>query len=149
MPIIKKSAIVPYTAEQMYRLVDNIEDYPQFLPWCKHADVLYAIKMKFMLASLLLGVELKNRFQPVTVSKHNKMIEMRLKEGPFEHLEGFWRFEALGDEGCKISFDLEFEFSTKLLSMMLGPIFTQMTGSLVEAFSERAQQLYGKVENGS
>ena len=71
------------------------------------------------------------------------MIEIRLEEGPFHHLEGFWRFEALGDEACKVSYDMEFEFSGKLLSMSMGPMFSQVAESLVDSFCQRAKNIYG------
>ncbi|PWV60488.1 polyketide cyclase/dehydrase/lipid transport protein [Plasticicumulans acidivorans] len=79
-----------------------------------------------------------NRMQP------NKMIEMRLVDGPFRRLEGFWRFESLGEGACKISLDLEFEFSNSLLKIAIGPIFNQIANSLVDAFCKRAVDLYGR-----
>jgi ribosome-associated toxin RatA of RatAB toxin-antitoxin module len=72
----------------------------------------------------------------------NKMIEIRLVDGPFSHLEGFWRFDEV-EEGSKISFDLEFEFAGKMLSMLLGPVFEQVTDKMVDAFCARAETLYG------
>lgn len=73
----------------------------------------------------------------------NKMIEIRLVDGPFSHLEGFWRFDSVGD-GCRISFDLEFEFAGRMMSMLLGPIFEQITDKMVDSFQERARAMYGE-----
>ena len=69
---------------------------------------------------------------------------MRLVEGPFKHLEGFWRFDSLGEQACKVSLDLEFEFSNRLVGMAMGPVFSQIANTLVDAFSKRAEQVYGK-----
>ncbi|RMD79260.1 MAG: type II toxin-antitoxin system RatA family toxin, partial [Gammaproteobacteria bacterium] len=73
-----------------------------------------------------------------------KMIEMRLVEGPFRHLQGFWRFEPVGEGGCRVSLDLEFEFASRLMGLALGPVFHQIANTLVEAFSQRAAQVYGR-----
>ena len=72
------------------------------------------------------------------------MIEMRLEQGPFKHLQGFWRFDTLGERACKVSLDLDFEFSNKLVGMAMGPIFSQIANTLVDAFSKRAVDVYGK-----
>ena len=69
---------------------------------------------------------------------------MRLVEGPFRQLEGFWRFETLGEKGCKILLDLEFEFSNRILKLTVGPIFDQIANTLVDAFCKRAIDVYGK-----
>ena len=74
----------------------------------------------------------------------NKMIEMRLVEGPFKCLEGFWRFDPLGEEGCKVSLDLEFEFASRMLGVVVGPVFNQVANSLVDSFQKRAVEIYGK-----
>jgi ribosome-associated toxin RatA of RatAB toxin-antitoxin module len=72
------------------------------------------------------------------------MIEVRLEEGPFQHLQGFWRFDALGDDGCKVLLDLEFEFASRVLRMVVGPVFNQVANSLVDSFQKRAVDVYGK-----
>jgi len=74
--------------------------------------------------------------------QQNKMIEIRLIDGPFKHLEGFWRFDPTESGGCQISFDLEFEFAGGLFSMLLGPVFEQVTNKMVDAFCQRAEELY-------
>jgi ribosome-associated toxin RatA of RatAB toxin-antitoxin module len=72
-----------------------------------------------------------------------KIIEVQLIDGPFKHLHGFWRFEPLGDNGCKVTLDMEYEFSSKLLGLAIGPVFTQIANTLVDAFCKRAESLYG------
>lgn len=144
MTVISRSALVPYGADKMYALVDDIPSYPRFLPWCRSAEEV-SRSVDEVEASLELakgGVQksftTRNRLQK------NKMIEMRLVEGPFKHLEGFWRFDALDENACKVSLDIEFEFSSRILSVTLGPVFAQITNSLIDAFLKRAQDLYGR-----
>lgn len=144
MPIINKSALVPYTAVEMYTLVDDIEAYPDFLPWCGGTKELERNEDEVKASILLSRSGIKKTFTTLNRLQHGKMIEMRLVEGPFRHLEGFWRFESLGESASKIMFDIEFEFSNKLLSMTVGPVFSQITNTMVDAFSTRAIDIYGK-----
>ena len=144
MPSINKSALVPYSAAGMYDLVNDIESYADFLPWCRRSTImeqgedLIRASIEIAYKSLNKAFTTQNRLQ------RNKMIEMRLVEGPFKHLEGFWRFEALDEQACKVSLDLEFEFSSKLVGLAMGPIFTQIANTLVDSFVQRANDVYGK-----
>ncbi len=144
MPIINKSALVPYTALEMYKLVDDIEAYPAFLPWCGGTEVIERNEDEVKASILLSRSGIKKTFTTLNRLQHGKMIEMRLVEGPFRHLEGFWRFESLSDTASKIMFDIEFEFSNKLLAMTVGPVFSQITNTMVDAFTTRAVDVYGK-----
>jgi len=144
MPVINKSALVPYTAQEMYRLVDDINAYPDFLPWCGDAKVLERDEDEVKASILLSRSGLKKSFTTLNRLQSGKMIEMRLVEGPFSHLQGFWRFERLSDDASKIMFDIEFEFSSKLLAMTVGPVFSQITNTIVDAFTKRAIEIYGK-----
>lgn len=144
MPTIRKTALVPYSAAEMFALVNDIEAYPSFLPWCRSARVL-AVNGDELRASLELSkgavhksFTTKNRIQK------NKMIEMRLENGPFRRLEGFWRFDPLDERACKISMDMEFEFSSVLLSAAIGPLFSQICNTLVDCFHKRAREIYGQ-----
>ncbi len=142
MTTISRSALVPFTPAEMYALVDDIEAYPRFLPWCRSAEVIArsADEVRAMLELSKGGVHRSftthNRMQP------DKLIEIRLVDGPFRHLNGFWRFEALGDEGCRVSLDMDFEFANALLDMMIAPVFNPIVNSLVDAFHERARAVY-------
>ena len=144
MPIINKSALVPYTAHEMYSLVDDIEAYPEFLPWCGASEVLKRDEDEVRASILLSRSGLNKSFTTLNRLQSGKMIEMRLIEGPFRHLEGFWRFESLSESASKIMFDIEFEFSNKLLAMTVGPVFSQVTNTIVDAFTKRAVEIYGK-----
>lgn len=144
MTSIRKSALVPYTPEEMFTLVDDIESYPRFLPWCRNACVISRTEDEVRATIELSKGGVEKAFTTCNRNQHNKMIEMRLVEGPFKHLEGFWQFDPLGADGCKISFDLEFEFSSRMLGMVIGPVFSQIANSLVDAFHKRAVAVYGK-----
>ena len=142
MTTISRSAIVPYSTEQMYVLVNDINSYPQFLPWCRETTILsqspdeVTARVTISKGGLNKSFTTRNRLLP------NKMIEMRLILGPLHHLEGFWRFQALGDSASKVSLDIDFEFSNRILSKTMGPLFNHITIILVDAFTKRAQQVY-------
>lgn len=144
MTSISKSALVPYSPAQMFALVDGIEVYPEFLPWCRATQVLSRTDDEVRATIALSKGGVEKAFTTCNRNQKNKMIEMRLVEGPFKRLEGFWRFDALGDEGCKVSFDLEFEFASRMLDMVVGPVFSQIANSLVDSFHRRAVEVYGK-----
>ena len=144
MPIINKSALVPYTALEMYTLVDDIVAYPEFLPWCGASEVIERNEDEVKASILLSRSGLNKSFTTLNRLQSGKMIEMRLVEGPFRHLQGFWRFESLNESASKIMFDIEFEFSNKLLAMTVGPVFSQITNTIVDAFTKRAVEVYGK-----
>lgn len=142
MTIVNKSALVPYSPRRMFDLVNDVAAYPEFLPWCKTAEILEQSKDELTARLLLAKGGIKKSFITKNRMQTGKMIEIRLLEGPFKHLQGFWRFEALGADGCKISLDMEFEFTNILLSMTVGPVFNQIANSLVDAFTKRAGQVY-------
>lgn len=141
---IHKSALVAYTPAEMFALVSDIESYPQFLPWCRAARVLWHGEDELKASIEMAKGSLQKSFTTHNRHQQNKMIEMRLIEGPFKRLEGFWRFDPLGDRACKVSLDLEFEFASRMLALMVGPVFSQIANTLVDAFQQRAVQVYGK-----
>ncbi|HCK80183.1 MAG TPA: type II toxin-antitoxin system RatA family toxin [Candidatus Competibacter sp.] len=144
MATVNKSALVLYSAAEMYGLVENIEAYPQFLPWCRSAHILSrgADEVRATIEMAKSGVHKSfttcNRMQP------NKMIDIRLLEGPFKRLQGYWRFEPLRADASKVSLDMEFEFANTLLRVAVEPVFKQIANSLVDAFCKRAVDLYGQ-----
>lgn len=144
MTVISRSALVSFSAENMFDLVDNIETYPAFLPWCKSTTIHNRDADEVRASIELSKAGIHKTFSTVNRTQRGKIIEMRLLEGPFKHLEGFWRFETLSDTASKVSLDIEFEFSSKLLDMTVGPVFGQICNSLVDAFVKRAQELYGR-----
>lgn len=143
MTIVKKSRTVAFSCEQMYGLVNDVEHYAQFLPYCSESIVHHRDNDEVQ-ATLVIGAAgMSKSFTTRNRLQSNKMIEIRLVDGPFSHLEGFWRFDEVAD-GCKISFDLEFEFAGRMISMLLGPVFEQVTDKMVDAFCDRAEVMYGK-----
>ncbi|HHM05531.1 MAG TPA: type II toxin-antitoxin system RatA family toxin [Gammaproteobacteria bacterium] len=143
MTTINRNALVPYSPAQMFDLVNDVEAYPRFLPWCTGAQVLRRDEDEVQARLELAKGGMEKSFTTLNRLQKDKMIEMRLVEGPFRHLEGFWRFQSLGGQGCKVSLDLEFEFANKLLSLALGPMFTQIANTLVDSFCARAADVYG------
>ncbi len=143
MTALSRSALVPYSAAQMFALVDDVDSYSDFLPWCSAARVTSRNRDEVRATIELSRGGVRKAFTTVNRLQHNKMIEIRLVEGPFHHLEGFWRFDEL-ENGCKVSLDMDFEFSSRMVKLVVGPVFHQVAGSLVDAFVERAHDLYGK-----
>ena len=144
MTTIHKQALVSYSARQMYDLVNDIDSYADFLPWCGGSRVLSRDDDQIRATVEIAHGSLRKAFTTRNRLQKDKMIEMRLENGPFKHLEGFWRFDSLGEQACKVSLDLEFEFSNRLVGLAMGPIFTQIANTLVDAFCKRAVGVYGK-----
>ena len=143
MELIDRSALVPYTADEMYALVSDIISYPQFLPWCSGTQILsqqgeeLCARIGFSVSGVSQSFTTRNRLQP------GKEIAMQLVDGPFSNLEGRWRFDPLGDAGCKISLLLEYDFSSKMVGLVVGPVFNKIANTLVDAFQKRAVEIYG------
>lgn len=144
MTVVKKTRLVPYSCEKMYSLVNDIESYADFLPYFVSSVVHHQDADEVQATLTISAAGVHKSFTTRNRLQCNKMIEMRLVDGPFSHFEGFWRFDET-PEGCIVSLDLEFEFAGRLFSMLLGPIFEQVTDSLVDAFCERAEKIYGQI----
>jgi ribosome-associated toxin RatA of RatAB toxin-antitoxin module len=144
MTTISRNSLVMYTPEQMYELVNDVAAYPSFLPWCRDSKII-SDNDNVICATLDLS---KGGLHHVFSTRNNltpgKAIDIELIDGPFKHLEGHWQFVMIGDnQGCRVQLDMDFEFSNRLISMALGPVFTQISGSLVDAFCKRANDIYG------
>lgn len=144
MHVLKRNAIVPYSARQMFELVNAIEEYPRFLPWCNSSKVLNRTEEE-VVASLEIswkGIHknftTRNRLYP-----YHKM-DIDLVNGPLQHLEGIWHFQVLDEMACKVSLDLEFEFAGGFIDRFFQPVFQHIANTLVESFCKRAAELYGK-----
>jgi ribosome-associated toxin RatA of RatAB toxin-antitoxin module len=145
VPLISRNALVPYSVEEMYQLVAAVETYPEFLPWCRATKVLSRTDDEVKASIEIAKGALNKSFTTINRMQKNKMIEMHLLQGPFKHLEGFWRFDALKTEqASKISFDLDFEFESKIMAFAAGAVFNQIANSMVDAFSKRAVEVYGE-----
>jgi len=140
---VDRSILVPYKAEEMFALVDDVAAYPEFLPWCTAAEV-KSRSDDTVEASLELQKGVVNkRFTTRNLRKPFDSIDLALVGGPFKTLRGGWRFMDLGDTGCKVSLNLEFEFESRLLDMLFGAYFEENCNSLVDAFSKRAATVFG------
>lgn len=140
---VDRSALVPYKAQEMFVVVDDVAAYPEFLPWCKSAEV-HSCSGDIVEATL----ELQKGAVSKTFTTRNsrrkfESIDLSLVGGPFKHLSGAWHFKELGDDGCRVSLELEFEFESRLLDMVFGSFFEEICNSLVDAFSKRAASVYG------
>lgn len=144
MKKIARSAIVEHGAAQVYALVEDIESYPRFLPWCLSARVQERDSTE-TLASLEVGMRsLRQSFTTRNTNDPGLSIRMRLVEGPFRHFAASWRFDALGPGACRIEFALEYEFSSRSIGKLLGPLFDHIANAMVDAFSRRAEQVYAR-----
>ena len=143
MAEIEKSVLVGYSARQMFALVDNVADYPKFLPWCGGTSVISQDETTTHATVKIDYHHVKHSFTTENKRHPPDLIEMTLLDGPFEHLDGHWRFIQLSDDACKIEFRLHYTFSHKLLEMLVGPVFHMIANSFVESFIERADSIYG------
>jgi ribosome-associated toxin RatA of RatAB toxin-antitoxin module len=139
---VSRSALVPYTAAQMYALVKDVEAYPSFLPWCNDAEV-HVRQPDFIEASLELHRRgISKRFRTRNALQENVSLGIELLGGPFRCLSGGWQFQQLGDAGSKVSLELEFEFESRATELIFGRFFESTCNSLVDSFTDRAAQMY-------
>ena len=143
MTTITRSALVMYTADQMFDLVNDVRRYPEFLNGCERTEVL-AEGNDFIEATLTIAkAGIKQSF-----STHNQLerpfrMHMTLLDGPFTRFEGIWHFDALSEEACKVSLDMDFEVANKVTGIALGAVFKQVANMMVDAFVKRANEVYG------
>jgi ribosome-associated toxin RatA of RatAB toxin-antitoxin module len=123
----------------MFVLVDDVEAYPEFLPWCNDTEVHNRTDDTVDATLELHKGSLSNHFTTRNTRREFESIELELIGGPFRQLQGGWQFTEIGEEGCKVTLELEFEFENKLIDMMFGAFFEDTCNSLVDAFTKRAQ----------
>jgi ribosome-associated toxin RatA of RatAB toxin-antitoxin module len=142
MAQISRSALVPYSAEQMYRLVNDVDAYPEFLPGCTGSRVLDNNGDQMTAAVDVSKAGISKTFTTRNTLISNQSILMQLVDGPFRKLTGGWHFTSLGDDACKVELSLDFEFTNMLVEMAFGRIFKELANSMVQAFSQRAKEVY-------
>ncbi|HEX8405636.1 MAG TPA: type II toxin-antitoxin system RatA family toxin [Duganella sp.] len=143
MAVVHKSVFLGYSAQQMFDLVANIDDYPKFLPWCSGVEIRERTG-NVVVASI--GINYHGVRQSFTTSNENtppSTINMKLVDGPFKYLDGVWTFKALREDACKIELDMRYEFSGTLLDKLIGPVFGMIANSMVDSFCKRAETVYG------
>jgi ribosome-associated toxin RatA of RatAB toxin-antitoxin module len=144
MAEVVKSVLVPYSTFEMFELVDKVEEYPQFLPWCGGTE-LHLRDERVTEATIHINyLHVKQHFTTQNTKMPGEEMLIRLKSGPFRKLEGYWRFKALAETACKVEFVLHYEFSSSLLEKVLGPVFGMLTNGLVDAFVYRAEKVFGE-----
>ena len=147
MKKLLKSVLIWYSPEEMFRLVTDVDEYKNFLPWCHQSKVLQSSGLE-MDAEVGIGMAGLNQVF-VTHNTHieNREVHMKLIKGPFSNLDGTWTFEPVGDNSqraCKVTLSLEYGFSSATLAAVVGPVFDKIAASLVDAFVKRAEQVYGE-----
>jgi len=140
---VKRSALVAQPASAMFALINDIESYPQFVPGVTHARVESRGDREIVAT---LGVKrgaMKAEFTTRNILEPDSRIVMKRVRGPFRELEGVWQLTPIGAQGCKVELSLRYEFSSRLLEKLIGPVFGYIANSMVDAFVKRAQTLYG------
>lgn len=141
---VERSALVPYSAVQMFEVVNDVASYPAFLPWCVASELLESSSSVIVARLDLAKGRIRQSFTTRNELDPPNHISMSLVEGPFSLLKGEWHFKQLGDEGCKVEMNLKFDFDNRLMNATLGKVFSAAADRLVDAFCERADVLYGE-----
>ena len=144
MPAVNKSLVVPYSAEQMYELINGIESYPEFLPWCTATEI-HSRNATALKATLHLAKgPLSHSITTINTMQPNQHIAMEYIAGPFRTCTGAWRFVPINDtKNCQVIFTMEYQFINKLSAIAIEPIFNPITNTLIDGFYARARQIYG------
>ncbi len=146
MKRIDRSAIVEHSAAQIFALVEDIEAYPRFLPWCVAARVEERAAAGTR-ATLTVGVPgLRQSFTTLNRSRPGEAIDLSLVQGPFRRFAAAWRFTPLSERASRIEFSLEYDFSSRALAKLLEPLFARIADTMVDAFTQRAARVYGGAE---
>ena len=140
---VNRNALVPYTAREMFVLVDDVESYPEFLSWCKSSLVHNRTDAMVEATLELQKGAMSNKFTTRNARDEFSSIEISLLGGPFRQLQGGWTFTDLGQQGCKVALKLDFEFESMLVDLMFGAFFEETCNSLVDTFTRRATQIFG------
>lgn len=143
MPSVNQSALVGYSAEQMYHLVNNYEQYPQFLPGCVAGKTLNRSETELTAKLVISKTGISQQFITHNTMQPGKQITIQLVDGPFRFLRGCWQFDEIDEHSCYIRLKLDFEFSSVLIGKIFGKIFGQLTQRMIEAFKQRAKEVYG------
>ena len=140
---INRSVISPYTPQQLYDLVNDVQSYPEFIPNCAQTRVVEQFEDGYVAEVELKLSGLRQKFATRNTTFPCERITMTLASGPFKKLNGSWVFEAIDSNGCRVTFELAYEFASKYLGKLIGPLFQQFTDKAVHAFIKRAKTVYG------
>jgi len=141
MPVVSRKVIVELPAEAMFALVDGVEAYPEFLPWCGGVEVFGRSRAETRARIDIDFHGLKSHVATCNRNEPPEWIHLELADGPFERLAGHWHIRPLGAEGAAIEFSIDYAFSSRALEAVMGPVFGQIMETIVERFVERAARL--------
>ncbi|MBK7898189.1 MAG: type II toxin-antitoxin system RatA family toxin [Azonexus sp.] len=144
MAVVEKTVLIEHSAREMFDLVDRCEDYPAFLPWCGRTELKFRDELRTVATLHINYHSVRSSFTTENTKESGSTMEIRLVDGPFRRLEGSWRFKALAETACKIEFRLHYEFSSKMFEKIIGPVFSHIANTFVDAFVRRADQVYGR-----
>jgi ribosome-associated toxin RatA of RatAB toxin-antitoxin module len=144
MALVDRSVLIEYTPVQMFALVDGVEHYPSFLPWCSGTAVAERTESRTLATIHIRYKGIVSQFSTENTKESPLLMDLRLTDGPFSRLNGQWRFTPLGEAACKVGFRLEYEFSSAVLEKALGPVFKGITESFIESFVKQAGKVYGR-----
>ena len=140
---ISRSAILPYSAKNMYDVVADIPSYPEFLSWCSGVNIVSETEQEVVAQLIVAYGVLDFSFTTRNSMQKNQFILLRLVDGPFSDLNGEWAFKALDDNACKVSLEMDFEFKNSLTRSAFSSVFNKVVGTQLEAFQKRAETVYG------
>ncbi len=140
---LKRNAIVPYSQRQMFELVNNIEEYPRFLPWCRGSQIISRTEKEIVATLDIYWKGIHKSFTTRNILYPDERMAIQLVNGPLQRLDGIWHFIPLNERACKITLDLEFEFVGSIVDKLFQPVFQHIANTLVDAFCKRAAELYG------
>ncbi|MFY0641139.1 MAG: type II toxin-antitoxin system RatA family toxin [Bermanella sp.] len=143
MAHIERSALVMHSAERMFALVCDVQSYPQFLPWCVGSHLISETETELVAGMTIKKGGIEQTFTTRNQKRAPQWMTMELVDGPFTQLNGKFTFKPLSEEACKVILELDFEVAGKILSLTLSPIFKQAANTMVDAFVQRADEVYG------
>lgn len=143
MNVLKRNALVPYSDRQMFELVNAIEEYPRFLPWCATSEVISRTDTEVVASLEIAWKGVRKSFTTRNQLMPYSQMDITLINGPLQHMKGVWQFIPLEQRACKVMLELEFEFTGNFIDRLFQPVFQQIANTLVEAFCQRATVLYG------
>ena len=142
MARVEKSVLVAHPPECMFELVDRVEDYPNFLPWCGGTELKLRDEQRTVATIHIAYLGIRQSFTTENLKTRPREMRIRLQDGPFAELEGDWSFIPLGEDACKVEFRLQYMFSSRVLETILAPVFSHITNTFVDAFVRRADEVY-------
>ena len=140
---VSRSALIPYSADQMYALVEDVVAYPEFLPWCIGATLHFKDEEIIEASLEMRRSGIKKSFRTRNTLQPGIAMGISLVGGPFRHLAGDWRFQQLGEDGSKVSLHMEFDFENRMTDKLFGRYFEDTCNSLIDSFTTRAHKIYG------